>query len=64
LLVTLIGAKLVIDWAANSAEHPHRIDFHDTSSVAFWLFWFLMAVCTATGFLPDRKHRPPLPDRA
>jgi YkoY family integral membrane protein len=58
LLVTLIGAKLVVDWGANTPEHPHRIDFHDTTSGAFWVFWLLMAVCTATGFLPQRKHNP------
>jgi YkoY family integral membrane protein len=58
LLVTLIGAKLVVDWAGNTPEHPHRIDFHDTSSPAFWVFWFLMVVCTATGFLPQRKRTP------
>src|SRR3954465_11633371 len=36
LLVTVIGLKLVADWAFNSKayelahpEHPHRVDFHD-----------------------------------
>lgn len=56
LLVVVIGAKLVVDWAANSAEHPHRVDFHDTGSPAFWVFWALMALFVAFGFLPQRKR--------
>jgi YkoY family integral membrane protein len=55
LLVVVIGAKLVIDWAANSNEHPHRVNFHDTGSLAFWMFWSLMTVCIAYGFLPERR---------
>ncbi|HYP07881.1 MAG TPA: hypothetical protein VER03_16740 [Bryobacteraceae bacterium] len=55
LLVVTIGAKLVIDWAANTAENPHRVDFHDASSLAFWLFWATMAICIGYGFLPQRK---------
>jgi len=55
LLVAVIGAKLVIDWGANTDEHPHRINFHDTGSPEFWIFWALMVVCIALGFLPDRR---------
>jgi hypothetical protein len=50
------GAKLVVDWAANTSEHPHRIDFHDTGSAAFWIFWALMAVFIGMGFLPQRRR--------
>ena len=56
LLVVVIGAKLVVDWAANTSEHPHRIDFHDTGSAAFWTFWALMAVFIGMGFLPQRRR--------
>jgi YkoY family integral membrane protein len=31
LLVATIGVKLLIDWSANSAEHPDRADFHNPS---------------------------------
>lgn len=54
LLVIVIGMKLVIDWAFNSAEHPHRIDFHDFGSPAFWAFWIIMLACFAIGFIPKR----------
>ena len=60
LLVIVIGLKLVVDWAFNSAEHPHRVDFHDFRSPAFWVFWVLMLVCFAIGFIPKKK-RPPEP---
>jgi YkoY family integral membrane protein len=55
LLVIVIGLKLLADWGFNSAEHPHRIDFHSPHSVAFWVFWILMIVCFCIGFLPQRK---------
>ena len=61
LLVAVIGAKLVIDWGANTDEHPHRINFHDTTSPEFWIFWTLMAVCVALGFLPDRRKADAVP---
>lgn len=56
LLVAVIGAKLAIDWALNSPEHPHRADFHDTSSPAFWIFWIVMLVCLCSGFLPQKRR--------
>jgi YkoY family integral membrane protein len=56
LLVVTIGLKLVVDWAANTPENPHRVDFHDTSSLAFWIFWTVMALCIAYGFLPKTKR--------
>jgi YkoY family integral membrane protein len=54
LLVFVIGCKLLVDWLFNSAENPHRVDFHDTTSLAFWTFWLIMALCIAFGFLPSR----------
>jgi YkoY family integral membrane protein len=63
LLVVVIGAKLVIDWWFNTAEHPHRVDFHDVGSAAFWAFWGLMAICIGFGFLPQRKRAPALSEK-
>lgn len=63
LLVIVIGMKLVVDWAANSAAHPHRVNFHDFGSLAFWSFWTLMLVCFAIGFIP-KKAKPAEPGKA
>jgi YkoY family integral membrane protein len=57
LLVVVIGAKLVVDWAANSPEHPHRVNFHDAGSPEFWIFWLLMALCLGLGFMPKRQRQ-------
>jgi YkoY family integral membrane protein len=51
LLVIVIGGKLLADWGLNSPEHPHRVDFHDFSHPAFWIFWLLMLACLAIGFM-------------
>ncbi|MBC7785333.1 MAG: hypothetical protein H7144_15985 [Burkholderiales bacterium] len=54
LLVTVIGAKLVIDWAGNyffaTEAHPHPVDFHSPASPAFWIFWVSMIACFCYGF--------------
>lgn len=55
LLVAVIGGKLLADWGFNSEAHPHRVDFHDLHSPAFWVFWILMLVCFLVGFLPQKK---------
>jgi predicted tellurium resistance membrane protein TerC len=55
LLVMTIGIKLLVDWGFNSEQHPHRANFHDSSSPLFWTFWSVMVVCIAIGFLPQRK---------
>lgn len=57
LLVIVIGSKLLADWTFNSAEHPHRLDFHDMSRPEFWTFWVLMLVCFCIGFLPGRGKK-------
>jgi YkoY family integral membrane protein len=62
LLVLVIGGKLLVDWGFNSEEHPHRIDFHapfhdGSINPAFWIFWGLMLLTFATGFLPKRGER-------
>jgi YkoY family integral membrane protein len=56
LLVLVIGMKLLLDWGLNSPEHPHRVNFHDVGSFAFWAFWITMLLCIGYGFLP--KNRP------
>lgn len=54
LLVIVIGAKLVADWHFNTADHPHRVNFHSPGDPAFWAFWIAMTACFAVGFLPKR----------
>jgi YkoY family integral membrane protein len=61
LLVAVIGLKLTADWAANTPEHPHRLDFHDPGGWAFWVFWLVMMGCFAFGFLPQKDKRTPHP---
>jgi YkoY family integral membrane protein len=56
LLVIVIGLKLCVDWSVNSAAEPHRIDFHNPSTLAFWAFWVAMLASFAVGFIPSRKH--------
>jgi YkoY family integral membrane protein len=53
LLVLVIGLKLIADWWFNA--YTERLNFHDPSSVAFWIFWILMIVCLGIGFLPPKK---------
>jgi len=55
LLVCVIGLKLVADWGFNSAENPDQVNFHDSTSPAFWIFWFSMAACIAFGFSQSKK---------
>jgi YkoY family integral membrane protein len=50
LLVLVIGVKLIID-----GFHFPGIDFHSSSSPAFWAFWGTMAACLLYGFMPKRK---------
>lgn len=54
LLVMVIGLKLLIDWALNTAQQPDRVDFGNAASPLFWTFWLLMALCVAFGFLPQK----------
>jgi YkoY family integral membrane protein len=58
LLVMIIGAKLVVDWWFNTAQQPHRVNFHSYGDLAFWVFWSLMVLCFAVGFIPHRKDSP------
>lgn len=57
LLVLTIGGKLLADWGFNTAEHPHRVDFHDPYSPAFWAFWAIMLASLGYGFLPPRVRK-------
>jgi YkoY family integral membrane protein len=69
LLVTVIGAKLVVDWWLNKPppDHPPGqvfhgpADFHSLHSPAFWIFWILMLACFAIGFIPKRQKTPAHP---
>jgi YkoY family integral membrane protein len=57
LLVLVIGSKLVAEWGFNTEDDPHRINFHDWHSPAFWIFWILMAACFCVGFIRKREPR-------
>lgn len=50
LLVIVIGLKLIADWFFSASGMA--LNFHDPGSLAFWVFWLLMAVCFAIGFVP------------
>jgi predicted tellurium resistance membrane protein TerC len=58
LLVTLIGGKLVVDYAFNDTHWgmPH-LNFHDYTAGSFWVFWVLMLLCFLTGFLPQKNPK-------
>ncbi len=56
LLVLAIGLKLLVDWAANTAQQPERANFQDSSSPLFWGFWGLLVLCLGIGFLPKRER--------
>ncbi len=55
LLVLVIGIKLVADYAGN-------FDFQNPTSAAFWVFWSIMVLCIAVGFLPRATSRKGLID--
>jgi YkoY family integral membrane protein len=55
LLVVAIGIKLLLDWWFNPPNMPERINFHSPSSPAFWVFWSVMVICFAVGFIPSHK---------
>lgn len=50
LLVMLVGIKLILDGLKIPA-----INFHSSDSPAFWVFWILLALAVASGFLPRKK---------
>lgn len=49
-LVAIIGIKLVID-----GFHLPHVDFHESSSPAFWIFWLSMALTLGFGFIPKKN---------
>jgi len=53
LLVTLIGAKLLVDYTAHKLAIT-SINFHSPASVAFWAFWILMIACFCVGFIKPK----------
>lgn len=55
LLVVLIGTKLVLEFLARKRYLDEKlIDFHHLHAPAFWVFWGLMVVAFAYGFLPRK----------
>jgi predicted tellurium resistance membrane protein TerC len=50
LLVLVIGTKLVVD----AAKLP-GVDFHSSSSPAFWIFWLTMLACLTVGLTRPEK---------
>jgi predicted tellurium resistance membrane protein TerC len=60
VLVALIGGKLLADWVVNDWLYSgqHLLNFHSTSSPAFWVFWVLMALAFMIGFIPRKKGQP------
>jgi predicted tellurium resistance membrane protein TerC len=56
LLVLVIGGKLLVDWYFNTEQDPHRVNFHEMGPAAY-IFWGLMVLCFATGFLPKADHK-------
>lgn len=53
LLVLVIGTKLLVD-----AAHLPGVDFHSSSSPAFWIFWGLMAACLIPGLSRPGVTKP------
>ncbi|MGA2443703.1 MAG: hypothetical protein ABSH08_22340 [Tepidisphaeraceae bacterium] len=56
LLVLLIGIKLLIDFAANNPNHPHRVDFQDPARIELWLFWLCAVLALAAGLTARRAR--------
>lgn len=54
LLVIVIGAKLVSEWAEPKLFSYH-LDYHDPKHVEFWVFWVLMIASFCVGFLPKKS---------
>ncbi len=55
LLVVVIGGKMVLDYFVNTDSRFPVLNFHSVSDPAFWIFWGLMLICFAVGFLPRPK---------
>lgn len=53
LLVGIIGIKVILE-----GIHLEGIDFHSTSSPAFWAFWGIMIACILAGFVSKPKASP------
>jgi len=51
LLVALIGTKVILE----GLRLP-GLDFHHTTSPAFWIFWVLMFICIIAGFLRRKRQ--------
>lgn len=66
LLVGTVGLKLLADWVGDAFGKrlgpwaESWLNFDKVSQAGFWLFWALMAVCFAVGFLPRRAKAGPV----
>ena len=60
LLVCVVGLKLLADWVGDAFEGRFSgrveswLNFDKVTDAGFWLFWAMMAVCFAVGFVPRR----------
>ena len=54
LLVIVIGAKLILDYLINRPRAEPRLNFHNVSDPAFWIFWAAMIACFLVGFIPHK----------
>lgn len=50
ILVLGVGIKLLVD-----GFHFEGVNFHSSSSPAFWIFWAYIAAAIAYGFFPSKK---------
>ena len=52
ILVFGVGVKLILD-----GFHLPGVDFHSSSSVAFWIFWIYVVTAIAYGLMPAKKGK-------
>lgn len=57
ILVFGVGVKLIID-----GLQLESINFHSSSSPAFWIFWIYVVAAIAYGLLPAKKHKQTVKD--
>lgn len=50
LLVTVIAGKLLAEYFFS------QLNFHSPKAIEFWVFWVLMLVSFASGFVPKKPH--------
>ena len=58
LLVMIIGAKMAVDYFVNANPHAPAANFNSPGDAAAWIFWGLVVVAFAFGFLPKKARQP------